>query len=719
MSAQKNFFIEKILSAIKNINYNEAEFFLKQILKIYPKDHECLRLYGVLLAMKGEHDQSLYFLKKALEISPKNALVFSNLGNVYSVLNQNELASDAYKKSLRIDSTNEETWFNQGNLFLKLEKFDESLESYEKALILNNNFTPALIGKAVVLLKFNQIKEAKELFEIAINSNPQCIDNKILFANALVEIREYDFALQIYQNILLINPKFAEIYSNIGNIYICKEEYPAAIEYFKKALLIKPEYSEACMNLGTAYSLIGENTTAINYYQRAVNSGNSVKWALGHYIHAKMINGLWYGIDKDISNLKDFLDCNSAVAHPFTVLSLIDDPSYQKLCSEIYVKNKYSANNILSEIGSLSNNEDKIRIGYFSADFCDHAVGHLTVNLFEKHNRENFMIFGFSLREHPKSDGVADRIKCSFDKYIEAHALSDFEIAKLARQYKIDIAVDLSGHTLFSRPGIFSHRAAPIQINWLGYPGTSGANYMDYILADHYVVPEVNKIYFSEQVIYLPNSYMVGNNQKQIPTNIFSKSNLGLPEDRVIYCCFNNSYKFNELTLNSWAKILNSVKDSIIWISENNNSFRENIIKEFTDRGIVQERVIFAKKMPSMSEHFSRLPLADIFLDTFIYNAHTTALDSLSVGVPLITLLGNSFPARVASSLLNSVGMPELISKNIESYENLAIELGIDRDKLCAVKKKLKLNIEKYPLFNQDLFVENIEDVYKSFFKAT
>jgi predicted O-linked N-acetylglucosamine transferase (SPINDLY family) len=323
-----------------------------------------------------------------------------------------------------------------------------------------------------------------------------------------------------------------------------------------------------------------------------------------------------------------------------------------------------------------------------------------------------FEVFAFSLHPAPIGDEMNLRLRRGFDKFIDVENMSDQEIAQLARQFEIDIAIDLAGFTQHSRTGIFSYRAAPIQVNWLGYPGTIGASYIDYILADKTIISDQCQQFYSEKVVYLPDTYMVDDSKRIASARVFTREESGLPENTFVFCCFNNDYKFNPQVLDSWSRILLSAKDSVIWISENNEYFRVNITTEFEKRGIDSNRIIFAPRVELMEDHLARYALADLFLDTHPYNAHTTAIDSLKAGVPVLTLLGQSFASRVAASLLNAVGLTELVTTNQVDYEVMAIELAKNPKKLANTILKLANNRLSAPLFKTPLFTENLEIAY-------
>jgi predicted O-linked N-acetylglucosamine transferase (SPINDLY family) len=306
---------------------------------------------------------------------------------------------------------------------------------------------------------------------------------------------------------------------------------------------------------------------------------------------------------------------------------------------------------------------------------------------------------------------MRQRLEKSFDQFIEVGSKSDVEVAKLSRDLNIDIAVDLKGFTQDARTGIFSYRAAPIQVNYLGYPGTMGADYIDYIIADKTLIPLDAQSSYTEKVVYLPNSYQVNDRKRIISDRQFTRQELGLPEDRFVFCCFNNNFKILPATFTSWMRILKATEGSVLWLLQDNSWVVENLKKEAQKQGVDAQRLVFADRLP-LSEHLARHSQADLFLDTFPYNAHTTTSDALWAGLPVLTMMGQSFASRVAASLLNAIGLPELITNTQEQYETFAVELAQNPLKLAEIKLKLANNRLITPLFDTPVFTKNIEAAY-------
>ena len=387
-------------------------------------------------------------------------------------------------------------------------------------------------------------------------------------------------------------------------------------------------------------------------------------------------------------------------------MSLIDDPEQQKSITELYLENNYLA----PTKKSISLKNDKTIVGYFSAEFHNHPVMHLILDVFKNHNKSKFKIYGFSIG--PKKDEWTEKVKKYFDKFIDVSDMSDFEVSSLCKELKLDIAVNLTGHTLNARNNIFFKQVAPRQVNYLGYPGTMGSRCYDYIIADKIVIPEENKKYFSEKVIYLPNCYQPNQKKIEISDKNLNKKDLGLPKDKFIFGCFNNSYKITPLIFKSWMNILRKCESSILWILQDKELGKQNLWKEAEIEGVDRERIIIAGRIP-LKDHLKRLKFIDLFLDTFPYNAHTTASESIRAGVPILTLKGKSFPSRVASSILINVGLEKLITDNLQDYENTAISLARNNKEIKSLKKHLRQEKNLSKLFDSRVFTKDLEKIYK------
>jgi predicted O-linked N-acetylglucosamine transferase (SPINDLY family) len=421
----------------------------------------------------------------------------------------------------------------------------------------------------------------------------------------------------------------------------------------------------------------------------------------------------WDNLPESIEKVQSKLQSSKKNLHPFYLLALVDDGMLHKKCAEIYTQVLHPTDLTLGVIPKIPKHE-KIRIGYFSADFRHHAVSMLTAELFELHDKNQFKTFAFSYGLDDKSP-LRVRLSSSFDQFIDVSSMSDLEIAKLARELEIDIAVDLGGFTTDSRTGIFALRAAPVQMSYIGYLGTMGTQYIDYLFADKTIIPEDSKQFYSEKIAYLP-SYQVNDSHRKIANKVFTRAELGIPQDSFVFACFNNNYKILPATFEGWMRILKAIEGSVLFLYAENEWAQKNLMKEAEARGIESQRIIFGKHLPA-DEYLARYQACDLFLDTTPYNAGTTASDALWAGLPVLTLIGNSFASRVAASLLNAIDLPELITTTQSAYEDKAIELAQNPDKLASIKQKLAQNRSSTQLFNTALFTKNIEAVYTKIYQ--
>ena len=417
----------------------------------------------------------------------------------------------------------------------------------------------------------------------------------------------------------------------------------------------------------------------------------------------------WEAIEEDRSFISS-LGINKTLVPPFALLSLEDNPENQKKRAETFSKLNFLQKPIPFKTSPVITKK-RIRIGYFSADFKDHATMYLISKVFTLHDRDKFKIYAYSYGPQ-KDDNIRQNLISSVDVFDDVSQMSNKDVALLARQDEIDIAIDLKGYTQHSRSSIFAYRAAPIQINFLGYPGTMGANFIDYIIADRTIIPEKFKNYYSEEIIYMPNSYQPNNNQRPISTRNITKQEMDLPEDSFVFCSFNNNYKITKSEFDIWMNLLKRVDGSVLWLLKSNRWVEDNLKREAENRRVDSKRLIFAKKIV-IEEHLARHKLADLFLDTFNVNAHTTASDALWAGLPVVTKLGNSFVSRVAGSLLKAIGLPELVTENEKDYESLIIDLALNPDKLLKIKEKLLINRISQPLFDSEIYTRHLENAFK------
>ena len=743
MNPQLQAILQQVIQAFQGDNFDGADVILKEVLQsdiksadavfelgiAYAKANRfmeasavfcCLQLYknndvripynlGLIHALQGKHQLALEDYDSALKIQPDDAEVLVNKGSTYNDIKNYVLALATLEKAIQINPDIPEAWSNKGIALNNLNLYQESINAYNVAIKLAPSYYEAWSNKSVPLNKLKRFVEASGACDRALSIKPDYAEAHYNKGNVLNELKRHDEAIAHYDKALSLKPDYAEGWSNKGVTLHELKRYDESIAHYDKALSLKPDYAEGWSNKGVTLHELKRYDEAIAHYDKALSLKPDIDWIFGDLLHTKMKICSWSDLIESLENISKKVVANEKVAAPFPLLALSEDTFLHKKASQIYVQSQNPFNPILGPIPKRPKNE-KIRIGYFSADFHNHATGHLMAELFELHDKSQFELTGFSFGPIT-GDEMRQRLERSFDRFIEVGRKSDVEVAQLSRDLNIDIAVDLKGFTQDARAGIFSCRAAPIQVNYLGYPGTLGADYIDYIVADKTLIPLDAQSRYTEQVAYLPNSYQVNDRKRVISDKKFTRQELGLPEQGFVFCCFNNNFKILPATFEGWMRVLKAVEGSVLWLFQDNSWAVENLKKEAEKQGIAADRLVFAERLP-LPEHLARHRQADLFLDTFPYNAHTTTSDALWAGLPVLTLMGQSFASRVAASLLNAVGLPELITTSQDDYEALAIELAMNPQKLEDIKLKLANNRLTTPLFDTPLFAKNLEAAY-------
>ena len=610
------------------------------------------------------------------------------IGTSFLQLKNYQQAISYLNNSIKIDPNIPHIYNSRGIVHSKTKEFQNAINDFNKAILLKKDFLEAYLNKGIVLKNIKKFEESFKCFNECLKIDSQ--NPKVYFnlGNLFTEFGKYQEAKNAYDKAIFFNNKFAEAYDGRGDVMRELSKINQDDKYFELSIKDSEE----------AYR-INEN----------------LDYLFGKIVHSKMHLNDWSNFNKQLQIIADGLKNNKKIIVPFPFLSLIDDPQKHKDNSILFAKNfvPILSNNLKKKIIDNS----KIKIGYFSADLNAHAVSQLIHKMFRIHDKKKFQIYcyAFGLKE---KDEVHKNIEKNVDFYRDIRDIADHEAALVAREDEIDIAIDLQGYTGKQRSGIFANRAAPIQINYLGYPGTMGAKFIDYIIADENLIPKKNQKFYSEKIIYMPDSYQVQDDELKAAEITPSKTKLGLPENCFIFCAINNNYKILPEVFNSWMKILEKVEQSVLWLLDTNEVAKNNLLRETELRKISSDRIVFAKKT-SYDIYLSQFQHADLFLDTFVYNAGATASNALWMGVPVLTKIGQSYSSRMASSLLHSIGLPELITNSPEAYEKLAVELATNTNKLSTIKLKLKENRLQKALFNTEIFTRNFEEglqkVYKNY----
>ncbi len=639
-------------------------------------------------------------IKNNFKENLEEAKKFHQSGDLISAIN-------LYLRILKNENNSPELFFYLGTAYLQSGSYNNSIKYLEKSLE-SEKFNPMIYNNLGIAFKeIREFEKAEKYFNSALKIKKdfiQVYNNQGIVSRKL---KNFDKSLKFLKKAIELDHNYFEAYNNIGNTLNDIGDKEKAITNYKKAIELKPDYLDAYLNLGIGYQELKHYENAKKSFLKVIELNPDFSFIRGKLLHLNMHLCDWRDFTKDVKSIENSID-NKIITDPFLFLSASDNQSAQKKMAENYVEKFYN----LKQLNILKNKKNDIpKIGYFSPDFSNHPVLHLMVDTFKNHNKKDFEFYAFSFGLKARSESHF-KAKTYFKDFIYIDEISDKNVAKLCRDIGIDIAIDLCGHTAENRLGVFAERVAKNQVNYLGYPGTSGAKFIDYIIADKHIIPENEQKNYTEKVLYLPNCYQSNPTEDIISKKEFKKSDFNLPEDKFIYCNFNNHNKITPIMFKSWLRILKKVKNSVLWLYVTNDIAKNNILTEARKSSINSNRIIFADSLEH-SEHLKRIELADLFLDTFPYNAHTTGRDSFRMGLPMITLEGNTFASRVLSSILYFNDLKELITKNIEEYEKLAIKLGSDKTIYLELKKKVKDRSINCELFNNEKFTKDLENIYK------
>ena len=683
------------------------------------RDHfEALNLLGIIRAQTRHLPESAALLARAVAARPDNPTVHNNYANVLRDLGRWQEAAAEYDRAIALDPQYAEAFNNRGAVLQALAQFDAALASYDRAVALRPDYGEAHYNRGVILQSIGRPEEALQSYACALQLSPRLTEARYNRGIALHQLRRLHEALQDYDQALQVHAS-AAAYNNRGNVLLELGRPREALQSYEEALRLDPGLADAHNNRGTALQVLHRPEEALGSFAQALALDPDLPWLFGAWLHTRLQLCDWSLIDAAISELAARVAQGRKATQPFIVLAVNDSPGVQRRAAEIWAADTALAPGVAQRpLGRAA--ERVIRIGYYSADFRNHAMAQLMLGIFELHDRQRFELSAFHFgRAGP--DEMTEQVRTRFQGFHDVRGNSDSEVARASRELHIDIAVDLMGFTDQSRPAIFAHRAAPLQVSYLGYAGTTGAPYIDYLVADRTVIPQQSRGFYTEKVIYLPNSYFptsypFNERQRLAAQREASRAPLGLPETAFVFCCFNSAYKLTPVTFTSWMRILSAVPDSVLWLLAANPTAMRNLRLQAQARGVSGTRLIFAPPLP-LTDHLTRHRAADLFLDTLPCGAHTTASDALWMGLPVLSLAGESLAARVAASLLTAIGLPELIATTGEQYEALAIALATDRERLMALRSRLATNRLSMPLFDTRLLTRHLEMAYQEIYR--
>ena len=673
--------VQQMLLDFQQQRLEAAERIATSILRINPKDLVALQVQGLSMAMQGRIVEAVTPLSKAAQQDSKNPELLTNLAKAQHGANLFSQALETFEKLKRLSPNNPQILTDLATTYAKLKRYELADANYKKALELDPNY----------FLAWSNL------------------------GNLQSDLRLTDEAIASYEKALKLSPNYAEAWTNRGNAFFDLGDYEEALISHEKALSINPHYGEAWVNHGNVLQELKRLEEAFVSYQKAFNLKPLHPYLYGKLLAAKFAACIWDNEEPTVDRLLELVRNGVSVSIPFVLLQTPASLEIQKRGAELFIADRVPVFNQKSLSIKPKKANEKVRIGYFSSDFKNHPVGILMEGILKFHDRSKFEVVGFFLNKRT-ADEVEIRISELFDCTYDLFELSDQAAQDLILGQNIDIAIDLNGHTAGARLPLFARRVAPLQVGFLGYAGTTGANFFDYLIADEVVIPFGEQAHYTEKIAYLPHSFFPVDTTIS-PAKLGSlpdRVSQGLPELGFVFSCFNNSYKITSHIFTIWMDLLKQVPLSVLWLSHSSARAADNLRAEAKSRGVDPNRLIFANRVPGRVEHLSRLRLADLFLDTPNYNAHATAADALWVDVPVLTQIGQTYAGRVAASQIMALGFPEMVAHSENEYIAKALDYAMNPYKLNALRDSMKEKRGHNPLFDTATYVKNLESLYKN-----
>ena len=658
--------------------FKEAHGVYKRALQVNAGDIHALHFLGVLMHQSGKSEEAMRLLKKATGLGPGLTDAWCNLGNIQRDLEHYEDARKSYDRALSLQPDMAEVWNSLGSLYQQSGAITDAEAAYRQAVKLQPGSAEAYYNLGTLLARLSQWQEAADCCQKAIR----------------------------------LAPAQPEPYGQLSDIFLNQNRTEDALQCLRAGLKFAPGHPELQYNLGFALSVKGELVAAKDAYVQALAADPDNAAALSALLYVKRQLADWDGIDNLSGRLAKGLEGGWQQISPFSYLAEPSSRAQQLHCARLWTKGIQQRLGIQPGTADERQIDKHLTIGYLSADYYRHPTAYLVAGLIEQHDREKFKIIAYS-NSRDDDCAIRRRLEKAFDEFVDIRAMSPARAAEQIRLDKVDILVDLKGHTLEAATAVMALRPAPVQVNYLGYPGSMGADYIDYIIGDRYVTPFDEKDDYDEHIVQLPGSYQVNDTQRPCPANSPGREALGLPPDAVVFCCFNNSWKITEHVFACWMDILKAVPGSVLWLHgrQSLGDLRSKLQQQMQLRGVELSRLIIAEPKP-LEEYLQQYHEADIFLDTLPYNAHTTASDALWMACPVITVSGDTFPSRVGTSLLNAVELPQLVCSNLDEYTRLAVDLACAPETLASLRRHLQQGREQFALFDSSVFTLHLERAY-------
>ncbi len=657
-------------------DFDTADRTYREVLAGAPRCFDALHLLGLVVIQRGRLHDGIALIRRAIEVDSSQPMAHSSLARALIDKRDAAAALAAAELLIELQPSSAEAWLLHGNALQLGGTQESAIVSFERALRLQPDFPAALNNQG----------------------------------HSLRMLRRSGRAIEVLTRALALQPSYPMALNNLGLVFLDLHRVEEALTCFDRALAGSPQFLEALSNRGTALTELKRFSEAAETFAQLAAAAPNFGGALGNLLHARRNCCDWRDYESLTGQVIAGVRRGELVDTPLSFLCTSDEPQTQKICAQSFVAARYPPR-LPAVQPRWPYVHDRIRVAYLSGDFGAHAVSYLLAGVIERHDRSRFEILAIGWGR--QNDGpMRTRLEAAFDRFIDASSLSDFEVATLLRELEVDIAVDLTGHTGGQRTEIFAHRGAPLQVNYLGFPGTMGAPYMDYLIADAIVVPPSDDGAYSECVVRLPQCYLPGDDRRQIAREAPARADAGLPESGFVFCAFNNPVKITPEVFGVWMGLLREVPGSVLWLRADAPEVRSNLLREAGRRGVEPARLVFAAATSSMESHLARHRLADLFLDTLPYNAHATACDALWAGLPVLTCRGRSFSGRVGASLLDTLGLPELIADNPARYTQLALELARDSARLATIRGRLEQLRDTSPAFDTLLYCGHLEAAY-------
>ncbi len=687
----------------------QAIHYFDRAIAVQPNDSGAHCNRGLALKQLRQLDAALVCFDRAIALDANSAIAHYSRAETLRDFKRTDEALASYDAAVTINPEFLQAWYRRGTLLHESARQDVAIESYDQVIRIKADHFDAHANKALSLYSVGKHAEALAGYNRAIALKQDQAPIYVRRGDVLRELHRLDEALASYDQAISINPDYAEAHCSRGAALLLLDRVEEAIPSFDSAIAIKADYAEAYFHRGYSLRMLNRFDAAAADYRVVSTLSPDFEFLPGTRLEANQHVCEWSEFDSLVEQIAAGVESDRRVSHPLILTALIDSPRLQHQAARIWVSYACSPPDALGPIARRARPE-RLRIGYFSADFHEHPLPRLLAEVIEIHDRSRFEVIAFAFG--PKTDDEwQQRLKRGFDRFIDVKEKSNLEIASLARSLDIDIAVDLGGYAYNSRPNIFALRAAPLQVNYLGYLGTLGASYIDYIVADHTVVPAGSERHFSEKVIRLPDCFQANDRKRRISERIFTREELGLPATGFVFGCFNTNYKIVPATFAGWMRILKGVPGSVLLLYAGHEAVESTVRAHAARQGVDPRRLVFGERL-SPPEYLARYRAADLLLDTRPYNAGTTASDALWVGLPVLTLIGEALAGRVAGSLLTAIGLPELITSTQQRYEEVAIDLALNPHRLAQIRAKLRDNRLTSPLFDTPRFTRNLEAAY-------